>query len=162
EQPFLDVTQLVGPSVTFDDFSERGLLGVAFDPDFAENSFVYIYYSVCKEPGQAHCKTAKNRVARVTASHGNPDVADPASHVLLLDDIDSDAGNHNGGWIGFGPVDGKLYVAIGDGGADHTKSQQLGSLNGKILRLNRDGTVPLDNPFVDDPQARPEIYALGF
>jgi glucose/arabinose dehydrogenase len=161
--PFLDVPQVVEPSVTFDDFSERGLLGVAFDPDFAENSFVYIYYSVCKVPGAGTCQTAKNRVARITAGYlGDPDLADPTSHTVLLDDIDSDAGNHNGGWLDFGPVDGKLYVAIGDGGADHTKSQNLGSLNGKILRLNRDGTVPLDNPFLGVPQARPEIYALGF
>jgi glucose/arabinose dehydrogenase len=152
DSPFLDVTQLVQAPVTFDDFFERGLLGVAFDPDFAQNSFVYIYYTVCKVPGVTSCQIAKNRVARVTAGYqGNPDVVDPTSHVVLLDDIDSDAGTHNGGWIGFGPVDGKLYVAIGDGGADHTKSQNLGSLNGKILRLNPDGSVPLDNPFLGAP-----------
>jgi PKD repeat protein len=80
---------------------------------------------------------------------------------VLLDDIDSDAGNHNGGWIDFGPVDRKLYVSIGDGGSVHTKSQDLGSLNGKILRLNADGSVPADNPFVGLFQARTEIYALG-
>jgi glucose/arabinose dehydrogenase len=161
--PFLDVRQLVEPSVTFDDFLERGLLGVAFDPDFALNSFVYIYYSVCKVPGTPQCQTAKNRVARVTAGYqGNPDVADPTSHVVLLDDIDSDAGNHNGGWIGFGPQDGKLYVAIGDGGFDHDKSRELGSLNGKVLRLNSDGTAPFDNPFFGRADARPEVYALGF
>jgi glucose/arabinose dehydrogenase len=162
DTPFLDVAQLVEPSVTFDDFFERGLLGIAFDPDFAQNSFVYIYYTVCKVPGVTSCQIAKNRVARVTAGYqGNPDVVDPTSHMVLLDDIDSDAGNHNGGWIGFGPVDGKLYIAIGDGGADHTKSQDLESLNGKILRLNPDGTVPLDNPFLGVPLARPEVYALG-
>ncbi len=161
--PFLDVRQLVEPSVTFDDFLERGLLGVAFDPDFALNSFVYLYYSVCKVPGTPQCQTAKNRVARVTAGYqGNPDVADPTSHVVLLDDIDSDAGNHNGGWIGFGPQDGKLYVAVGDGGAIHTKAQDPDSLNGKILRLNSDGTVPFDNPFVGLFDARPEVWALGF
>ena len=93
---------------------------------------------------------------------GNPDRADPASHVVLLDDIDSDAGNHNGGWIDFGPLDRKLYVSVGDGGSVHTKSQDMSSLNGKILRLNSDGTVPFDNPFVGLFQARPEVYALGF
>jgi hypothetical protein len=109
------------------------------------------------------CALAKNRVARVTAGlQGNPDRADPASHVVLLDDIDSDAGNHNGGWIDFGPLDRKLYVSVGDGGSVHTKSQDMTSLNGKVLRLNSDGTVPFDNPFVGLFQARPEIYALGF
>jgi glucose/arabinose dehydrogenase len=163
DTPFLDVRQLVEPSVTFDDYLERGLLGVAFDPDFALNSYVYLYYSVCKVPGTPQCTTAKNRVARVTAGYqGNPDVVDPTSHVVLLDDIDSDAGNHNGGWIGFGPHDGKLYVAVGDGGSIHTKAQDPNSLNGKILRLNSDGTVPFDNPFVGRFDARPEVWALGF
>src|SRR5262249_15549126 len=100
-------------------------------------------------PGSGSCLTAKNRVARFTAGYqGNPDRADPPSQVILLDDIDSDAGNHNGGWLDFGPLDGKLYVSTGDGGSVHTKSQDLNSLNGKILRLNPDGTVPFDNPFL--------------
>jgi len=161
--PFLDVTQVVEPGVTFDDSSARGLLGVAFDPNFAVNSFVYIYYSVCKAQGTSPCAAEKNRVARFTAGYqGNADLADPASQVVLLDDVDSDAGDHNGGWIGFSPVDGKLYVAIGDGGQTNTKAQDLGSLNGKILRLNTDGMAPEDNPFFAVSGARPEIYALGF
>jgi glucose/arabinose dehydrogenase len=161
--PFLDVTQVLQPPLTFDDYSERGLLGVAFDPSFPSVPYVYLYYSVCKVPGSGMCALAKNRVARVTAGlQGNPDRADPASHVVLLDDIDSDAGNHNGGWIDFGPLDRKLYVSVGDGGSVHTKSQDMSSLNGKVLRLNSDGTVPFDNPFVGLFQARPEIYALGF
>ena len=109
------------------------------------------------------CQTAKNRVVRVTAGYqGSPDQADPASQVILLDDIDNDAGSHNAGWLGFGPLDGKLYVSVGDGGLIHTKAQDLGSLDGKILRLNADGTVPLDNPFVGQFGARPEVWALGF
>jgi len=160
--PFLDVAQVLQSPFTFDDYSERGLLGVAFDPNFPSVPYVYLYYSVCKVQGSGTCALAKNRVARVTAGfQGSADRADPASHVVLLDDIDSDAGNHNGGWIDFGPVDHKLYVSTGDGGSVHTKSQDLGSLNGKILRLNADGSVPLDNPFVGLFQARPEIYALG-
>jgi glucose/arabinose dehydrogenase len=162
--PFLDVTQVVEPGVTFDDSSARGLLGVAFDPNFAVNSFVYIYYSVCKAQGTSPCAVEVNRVARFTAGYqGNADVADPTSQFVLLDDIDSDVGTHNGGWIGFSPLDGKLYVAIGDGGIfPNTKAQDIGSLNGKILRLNADGTVPEDNPFFTVSGARAEIYALGF
>src|SRR5262249_58348217 len=161
--PFLDVTQVVQPPATFDDFSERGLLGVTFDPGFPASPFVYIYYSVCKVPGSGSCLTAKNRVARFTAGYqGNPDRADPTSQVVILDDIDSDAGNHNAGWLDFGPLDGKLYVSTGDGGAIHTKSQDVASLNGKILRLNPDGSAPFDNPFVGLFGARPEVYALGF
>ena len=158
--PFLDVTQVVGPSVTFDQTLERGLLGLAFDPNFAVNSFVYIYYSVCTAPDGSPCE---NRVARVTAGYqGNADIADPTSHVVLLDGIPSPTGRHNGGWLGFSPVDAKLYVAIGDGQQTNTTAQDLGSLNGKILRLNTDGTAPADNPFFGVSGARPEIYALGF
>ncbi len=161
--PFLDITQVLQPPFAFDDFSERGLLGVTFDPGFPANPYVYVYYTVCKVPGSGSCQTAKNRVARFTVGYqGNPDRADPTSQVVLLDDIDSDAGNHNGGWIDFGPLDGKLYVSVGDGGAVHTKSQDLGSLNGKILRLNPDGSAPFDNPFVGLFGARPEVFALGF
>lgn len=133
--------------------SERGLLGVAFDPDFANNRFVYVYYTRATQP-------IKNRVSRFTASLVNPNVARPNSEVVILDDIASDAGNHNGGGIHFG-LDGKLYVAIGDGGANANNSQSLSTLSGKLLRINSDGSVPADNPFVGVPGARGEIWALG-
>ncbi len=133
--------------------SERGLLGIAFDPDFASNRFVYVYYTRTLPP-------IKNRVSRFTASRLNPDVAVPGSERVLLDDIGSDAGNHNGGAIHFG-LDRKLYVAVGDGGADPTNSQSLATLSGKLLRINPDGSPPADNPFVGVPGARAEIFALG-
>ena len=133
---------------------ERGLLGVAFDPNFATNRFVYVYYT------RATPLPIKNRVSRFTASAANPDVAKPGSEVVILDDIASDAGNHNGGAIHFG-LDGKLYVAIGDGGANSSNSQSLSTLSGKLLRINADGSVPPDNPFVGTPGARGEIWALG-
>ncbi len=164
-QPLLNVNEVVPAGTYFDTFNERGLLGIAFDPSFASNGFVYLYYSLCKtpasppQPGTNTCQSAKNRVVRVTATG---DVADPATQVVLLDDIDSDAGNHNAGWLGFGPVDGKLYVAVGDGGANSAKAQVLGSLNGKILRLNPNGSVPSDNPFVGRAGARGEVFAWGF
>jgi glucose/arabinose dehydrogenase len=161
--PFLDASELTQPPETFDRYAERGLLGVAVDPGFPAVPFVYVYYSVCKVAGASTCAVAKNRVARVGAGYqGNPDRADPASHVVLLDDIDSDTGGHNAGWIGFGPLDGKLYVAVGDGGTGGTKAQDLASFNGKVLRLEPTGSVPVDNPFVASFGARPEVFALGF
>jgi glucose/arabinose dehydrogenase/PKD repeat protein len=157
--PLLDVTQALASPQYLETYSERGLLGLAFDPQFPAVPYLYVYYTVCKVPGGGgYCQTAKNRVARFTVTG---DVASPGSQVIVLDDIDSDAGNHNAGWLGFGPQDGKLYVAVGDGGADATKAQSLGSLNGKVLRLERDGGVPADNPYVGLAGARPEVWAVG-
>jgi glucose/arabinose dehydrogenase len=157
---FLDVNTIVPAGTEFDSFFERGLLGIAFDPAFATNGFVYVYHTLCKKPGAGDCPAgkSKNRVIRV---HATGDVADGSAPLTILDDIDSDAGNHNAGWIGFGPLDGKLYVATGDGGQDHTKSQNLASLSGKILRLEPNGSVPTDNPFFDSPSARGEVWASG-
>lgn len=143
-------TDFVTLSVTTN--SERGLLGIAFDPDFATNRFVYVYYTRATLP-------VKNRVSRFTASAANPDVA-MAGEDIILDDIGSDAGNHNGGAIHFG-LDGMLYVAVGDGGADSANSQSLSTLSGKLLRIDTDGSIPTDNPFVGTPGARGEIWALG-
>ena len=164
-QPFLDLNDFVPAGTYFDTYFERGLLGIAFDPSFAANKFVYVYYSLCKspgnppQPGSGTCSSAKNRVVRFVA---NGDVVDPTSNTVLLDDIDSDAGNHNAGWLGFSPIDGYLYVSIGDGGATSSKAQSLGSLNGKLLRLNPNGSAPSDNPFVGQSGARAEIWAYGF
>ena len=119
-------------SVTVNSSGERGLLGVAFDPDFASNQFVYVYYT-------ATTPTVHNRVSRFTA---NGDVAVPGSETVLLDlDNLSGATNHNGGAIHFGP-DGKLYVAVGEN-ANGANSQTLTNLLGKILRINPDGTHPV-------------------
>ena len=123
-------------TVTTDSTGERGLLGVAFDPDFANNHWVYIYYTV---PGS----TAHNRVSRFLASG---DVAVPGSEQVVLDLNDlSTASNHNGGAIHFG-LDGKLNVAVGEN-ADSANAQTLGNLLGKMLRINGDGSIPTDNPF---------------
>ena len=137
-------------SLTVDSASERGLLGIAFDPNFATNNFVYVYYTV---PGYP----AHNRVSRFTA---NGDVAVAGSETILLDlDNLSGAGNHNGGAIHFGP-DGKLYIAVGEN-ANGSNSQTLANLLGKVLRINADGTIPTDNPFFNTAGARKEIWALG-
>ena len=163
--PFLNVNDFIPNGMFFDTYFERGLIGVAFDPGFATNNFVYIYYTICKVPNpngtpgtSTGCTTAKNRVARVRA---NGDVVASGSHVVVLDDIDSDNGNHNGGWLGFGPLDGKLYVSTGDGGSVHTKSQDLNSLSGKVLRVNADGTVPSDNPYFGQAGKKPQVWASG-
>ena len=140
-------------ALTVETASERGLLGVAFDPNFSTNRFVYLYYTRAAAP-------IKNRVSRFRASATNPDVVEPGSEVVILDDIASDAGNHNGGATHFG-IDGKLYIGVGDGGTTHTNSQSLTTLSGKLLRINPDGTIPSNNPFVSTAGARGEIWAMG-
>jgi glucose/arabinose dehydrogenase len=123
-------------TVTVDPSGERGLLGVAFDPQFSTNGFVYIYYT-------ATTPAVHNRVSRFTASG---DGVIPGSEVVLLDlENLSVATNHNGGALHFGP-DGKLYVAVGEN-ALPSNSQTLANRLGKILRVNPDGSIPPDNPF---------------
>ena len=138
-------------TLNVDSNGERGLLGVAFDPNFAANNFVYVYYTVPIEPRH-------NRVSRFTA---NGDVAVPGSEVALLDlDNLSTATNHNGGAIHFGP-DGKLYVAVGEN-ANGANSQTLTNRLGKMLRINADGSIPTDNPFFNTATgANRSIWALG-
>ena len=116
---------------------ERGLLGVAFDPNYATNRFVYVYYT-------ATTPAIHNRVSRFTANSANQDVAVAGSEVVLLDLENLSATNHNGGAIHFGP-DGKLYIATGEN-AVTSNSQSLANRLGKILRINSDGTIPADNP----------------
>jgi glucose/arabinose dehydrogenase len=132
-----DGTLLATPfvTVTTTPSGERGLLGVTFDPNFAGNQFVYVYYTVPGSP-------AHNRVSRFTA---NGNVAVPGSETIILElDNLSGATNHNGGAIHFG-LDGKLYVGVGEN-ANGANAQSLNNRLGKILRLNADGTIPPDNP----------------
>ena len=130
---------------------ERGLLGIAFDPNFASNNFLYVYYTVSTTPRH-------NRISRFTA---NGDVAVPGSEtvILVLDNLTS-ATNHNGGAIHFGP-DGKLYVAVGEN-ATRDNAQTLSNMLGKILRINSNGTIPSDNPFFNTATGNNRsIWALG-
>ena len=123
---------------------ERGLLGVAVDPNFATNRQIYLYYTVKTAPN-AVCQNnvlAYNRVSRWTLSDAN--VA--SGEVVLIDRIPSPAGNHNGGDLKFGK-DGYLYASVGDGGSTPQKARQLSSLNGKILRIAGDGSIPPSNPY---------------
>ena len=123
-------------SLTVDSSGERGLLGIAFDPNFATNHYLYVYYTVATSP-------IHNRVSRFTAAG---DTAVPGSEAIILElDNLSSATNHNGGAIHFGP-DAKLYIGVGEN-ANGANSQTLSNLLGKMLRINADGTIPTDNPF---------------
>jgi glucose/arabinose dehydrogenase len=142
--PFLTV------SVNTD--GERGLIGVAIDPNFATNNFIYIYYTPSPEP-------VHNRLSRFTA---NGNVAASGSEQPLLELPNLDAATHNGGALHFGP-DGKLYVAVGDNGVG-ADAQSLNSLLGKILRLNANPAdlIPTDNPFYNQTGGNNRaIWAMG-
>ncbi len=117
---------------------EGGMLGLALDPEFDSNGYIYIYYTY-SDGGLF------NRVSRVNVKDG--------SEHILLDRIPA-AEIHNGGRIRFGP-DGKLYVATGDAN-NPMLAQDLSSLAGKILRLNKDGSIPDDNPFPNS-----YVYSYG-
>ena len=146
-------TLLATPFLTLsvDPNGERGLLGVAIDPDFASNGYVYVYYT-------ATTPNTHNRVSRFTASG---DVALAGSEHVLLDlNPLSSARNHNGGAIHFGK-DGKLYVAAGDN-ARSRNAETLDNLLGKIHRINADGSIPTDNPFYNTATgANRAIWAYG-
>jgi glucose/arabinose dehydrogenase len=150
---------------------EMGLLGVAIDPNFAVNGFIYLYRTESGPTNTAvECSTAtgrSNEVVRVTMSGGTI-----GSLTTLLTGIRTDGSNHNGGAVRYNPADGKLYVAVGDTGTgdnfgcpgDPTNpySRNDNALEGKVLRLNLDGTIPADNPFFGQAGKRGEIFALGF
>ena len=174
-EPFLDIRNKI-PKL-FSDFDERGLLGIAFHPDFANNGRFFVSYSaildfqgdLAKEFWWDHT----NVVAEYRVSKDDPDSADPRSERIITS-IDWPQFNHNGHWIGFGP-DGKLYISVGDGGyandwgighnVTEGNGQDMTELHGKILRIDVDGAapyeVPADNPFVGDREAQPEIWAYG-
>ena len=144
---------LATPFITLnvDPNGERGLLGIAFDPNFATNNFLYLYYTVPIDPRH-------NRVSRFTA---NGDVVVPGSETIImeLENLTS-ATNHNGGGLHFGP-DGKLYVAVGEN-ATASNAQTLSNRLGKMLRINADGSIPTDNPFFNQAVGNNRsIWAFG-
>ena len=138
-------------TVTVDSSGERGLLGVAFDPNFVSNQLVYVYYT-------ATTPSVHNRISRFTASG---DVALAGSEVLVMDLPNlSTATNHNGGALHFGP-DGNLYVAVGDN-ANGANAQTLATRLGKLLRITSTGAIPTDNPFFNQAAGdNRAIWALG-
>lgn len=168
--PFLDVTsRMVALDPSYD---ERGLLGLAFHPDYAENGRFFVYYSAPLRPGAPAGYDHTATISEFAVSQLDPDVADASSERKVLQ-IEKPQANHNGGTLLFGP-DGYLYISMGDGGgandneAGHASignGQDLRSLLGKILRIDVDGempyAIPPSNPFVGE-DARYEIYAYGF
>jgi glucose/arabinose dehydrogenase len=149
-QPFLDITDRVGAG------GERGLLGLAFHPRFESNGRFFVDYTDIE---------GDTVVAEFRASDGS---GDPSSERVLLR-IEQPFPNHNGGDLAFGP-DGYLYIASGDGGSagdPNNNGQRLDTLLGKLLRIDVDSDgageygIPEDNPFADEPDARPEIWAYG-
>ena len=163
--------------------SERGLLGAAFDPNFEQNRFIYLYYTWNKfgNCSRNRNRSPVNRVSRFTLSPRNTVVR--GSQVVLLENIPSPNGNHNAGDLQFGK-DELLYVSVGDGGCDYERNSGCGAANdaarsehtlvGKILRIDRNGNAPASNPFVGAGsvpcnklgRARPgqscrEIFSLG-
>jgi glucose/arabinose dehydrogenase len=125
---------------------ERGLDGLTLDPHFAQNGYIYVYYT--RQQG----RQVFNRLSRFTVDPASPNAALPGSETVLLDRIPSPTGRHNGGSLHFGP-DGKLYVGIGDGNLGGAAAQSLDSPLGKVLRLN---------PRVGTRNFRNAIFAMGF
>jgi glucose/arabinose dehydrogenase len=138
---------------------ERGLLGLAFHPAYAENGRLFVHYSDTR---------GATVLSELRADPPDADLVDPATERVLLT-MEQPYGNHNGGQIAFGP-DGYLYLGLGDGGSGGDPleaGQDLGTWLGTILRLDVDAddggpyAVPADNPFVGDPTALDEIWAYG-
>lgn len=168
---FLDVSARVVPLNPA--YDERGLLGLAFHPDYAANGRLFVYYVAPTADGSPAGFDSDALVCEYRVEPNDPMVADPDSERVLLR-IPQPQSNHKGGQLAFGP-DGMLYIGTGDGGAagdlgfGHAdglgNAQDYSSLLGKILRIDVDGAapyqVPPDNPFVAVDGARGEIWALG-
>ena len=149
-RPFLDISGIVASG------GERGLLSIAFDPNYASSGFFYVNYTD---------RAGDTRVERYRVT-SDPDVGDQNSAKLILA-VDQPYSNHNGGLVKFGP-DGMLYIGMGDGGSGgdpQNHGQNRNTLLGDLLRIDvRTGdpySIPADNPYRQDPNARPEIWAYG-
>lgn len=171
--PFLDLTGQIVPLRT--DYDERGVLGMAFHADFANNGRVFVYYTIPLRADAPAGWDHTNVVGEVTVSADDPNVADLAS-LKTVWQIDQPQFNHDSGHITFGP-DGYLYIPIGDGGGandneeGHTpdlgNGQDTTNLHGSILRIDVNGdpgtyAIPADNPFMGEDNVADEIYAYGF
>jgi glucose/arabinose dehydrogenase len=173
EEPFLDVRdRMVNLMPGFD---ERGLLGLAFHPGFAENGRLFVFYSAPLRENAEEGWNCTSHVSEFSVSESDPNKVDMSIEKILLQ-VDKPQFNHNGGGIAFGP-DGYLYIPLGDGGnaddvglghAPDGNGQNTTTLLGKILRIDVDNAdagmaygIPADNPFVDREGVPAEIYALG-
>jgi glucose/arabinose dehydrogenase len=172
-EPFLDLRkELIGLSPNYD---ERGLLSIAFHPNYTTNHKLYAFYSAPLRPGAPADYDHTNYVVELTAPENGASV-DPATARVILE-IDNPYANHNGGQVLFGP-DGLLYVTVGDGGGGNDvgrghnttvgNAQDLNSIHGKVLRIDIDReadgrpyAIPATNPFAQGG-GLPEIFAWGF
>jgi glucose/arabinose dehydrogenase len=143
---------LATPFVTVHDIfvhAEQGLLGLTIDPKFEQNGFVYVYYTYLDK----ETATPFNRVARFTDGGNNTATL---TYTVILDRIPASIGFHSSGALAFGSKDDKLYITVGDAATGKTFPQNSSSLLGKVLRINRDGTIPGDNPYPGSP-----VYNIG-
>jgi len=153
--PFLDIQSIVNAG------GERGLLGLAFHPEYQANGRFFVHYSN---------SSGDTQISEFSVSTSNPDIANPNSEVMILT-VSQPYSNHNGGTIAFGPQDGYLYIGLGDGGGGgdtNNNAQNPTLLIGKLLRIDIDTQsggnnygIPSDNPFIGDPNTRDEIWATG-
>ena len=153
--PFLDIQSIVNAG------GERGLLGLAFHPEYQNNGYFFVHYSN---------SSGDTQISEFSVSTSNPGIANPNSEVMLLT-VSQPFSNHNGGTIAFGPQDGYLYIGLGDGGGGgdtDNNAQNPTLLIGKLLRIDIDAqsggnnySIPSDNPFIGDPNTRDEIWATG-
>lgn len=179
-EPFIDLSgRMVELSASYD---ERGLLGLAFHPDYAENGQFYVHYSAPLRDGAPEGWNHTAHVSVFTVSADDANRADPDSERVLLE-IDQPQMNHDGGALAFGP-DGYLYIALGDGGAANDvadghpplgNGQDVSTLLGSLLRIDVNSgdpyAIPADNPLIGvsldseagfaGPEAQPEIYLWG-
>jgi len=155
---FLDIENIVDQG---SGYTEEGLLGLAFHPNFSENGYFYVNYT--------EYAPRRNVIARYSVSNENPNYADHNSSTIILE-VNQPYYNHNGGQMGFGPDDGYLYISFGDGGSSgdpQGNGQDLLTLLGTIIRIDINTVsgsgyyIPSDNPFVSQDNAQPEIYAYG-
>jgi glucose/arabinose dehydrogenase len=152
-------------SVTTNTQNDRGLLGIVLHPNFAQNGWVYLHYvTEIVPPAPNNGFSRYDRISRFTA---NGNVVVPGSELVIVDTIESDMDSHNGGALRFG-LDDKLYVTTGDGASYGSadplalRAQNLDRLEGKVLRLNDDGSAPSDNPFYTTPTAnRSKLWQYG-
>jgi len=155
---FLDITSIVDQD---GGYTEEGLLGLAFHPDYSENGYFYVNYT--------DYGPRRNVIARYSVSSDNPNQANYESALIIME-VNQPYSNHNGGQTSFGP-DGYLYIAFGDGGSSGDplhNGQDLSTLLATIVRIDVDNPsntlnygIPSDNPFINYNNARPEIYAYG-
>ena len=177
--PFLDIRNKIIKQHA--DFDERGLLGLAFHPNFKSNGKFYISYSgnldFQGDLGQMLWYSHSNTVEEYTVSKEDPNIANHSS-ARLISSIPWPQFNHNGHWIGFGPNDGHLYISTGDGGyandwgighnVTEGNGQDVTTLLGKMLRVDINNScddknycIPKDNPYANSNEARGEIFAMG-